>query len=106
MLTDNSYGKFKYILYQPDDGVNLPLIVVLHGSGEIGSDLGKLKKREPYISLNSGKGKPGAGDSFKPEPKGIKTALLAQTGTPQVVASANVVGKPALFRVSAGRMKI
>ena len=36
MLTDNSYGKFKYILYR-SDGDNLPLIVVLHGSGEIGS---------------------------------------------------------------------
>ena len=36
MLTDNSYGKFKYILYRPE-GDNLPLIVVLHGSGEIGS---------------------------------------------------------------------
>ena len=37
MLTDNSYSKFKYILYRPDGGSNLPLIVVLHGSGEIGS---------------------------------------------------------------------
>ena len=53
MLTDSSYGKFKYILYRPD-GNNLPLIVVLHGSGEIGSDLSKLKKREPYLSLKSG----------------------------------------------------
>lgn len=37
MLTDNSYGRFKYILYRPEDGGDLPLIVVLHGSGEIGS---------------------------------------------------------------------
>ena len=59
MLTDSAFGKFKYILYRPDGG-NLPLIVVLHGSGEIGSDLSKLKKREPYISLNNGKCKPEA----------------------------------------------
>ena len=37
MLTDNSYGKFKYILYRPDGGDHLPLIVVLHGSGDIRS---------------------------------------------------------------------
>ncbi len=42
------------------DGSNLPLIVVLHGGGEIGSDLGKLKKREPYLSLKSGKCAPEA----------------------------------------------
>lgn len=35
MLTDNSYDKFKYILYSPTAGTTgLPLIVVLHGSGE------------------------------------------------------------------------
>lgn len=34
MIVDSSYNKFKYILYHPD-------------SGEIGSDLSKLKKREP-----------------------------------------------------------
>ena len=70
MLTDNSYGKFKYMLYQPDDGVNLPLIVVLHGSGEIGSDLGKLKKREPYLSLKSGKCAPDAIILMPQLPKG------------------------------------
>lgn len=32
-----------------------------------------------------GKGQPGTGDSFKPEPMGIVTALEAQEGTPQVV---------------------
>ena len=37
MLTDEAYSKFKYIQYRPDAGDNLPLIVVLHGSGEIGS---------------------------------------------------------------------
>lgn len=31
-----------------------------------------------------GKGKPGVGDSFKPEPLGIVTALLAETNTPHV----------------------
>jgi len=70
MLTDNSYGKFKYILYQPNGGGHLPLIVVLHGSGEIGSDLGKLKKREPYISLNNGKCKPDAVVLMPQLPKG------------------------------------
>ena len=58
MLKDGSFGKFKYILYEPShlkDLANLPLIVVMHGSGEIGSSLSKLKKREPYISLSNGK---------------------------------------------------
>ena len=31
-----------------------------------------------------GKGQPGVGDTFKPEPKGIITALKAETSTPQV----------------------
>ena len=34
----------------------------------------------------SGKGKPGSGQTFKPEPRGIKTALDAETNTPQVVS--------------------
>lgn len=58
MIIENSYGKFKYLLYEPshlNNLENLPLIVVMHGSGEIGSSLSKLKKREPYISLNNGK---------------------------------------------------
>lgn len=70
MLTDNSYGRFKYILYRTDDGDGFPLIVVLHGSGEIGSDLSKLKKREPYISLNNGKCKPAACVLMPQLPKG------------------------------------
>ena len=70
MLTDNSYGKFKYILYQPDDSVNLPLIVVLHGSGEIGSDLSKLKKREPYLALSKGTCTPNAVVLMPQLPKG------------------------------------
>ena len=35
--------------------------------------------------LVSGKGKPGIGDTFKPEPKGVRTAILAEANTPQVV---------------------
>ena len=70
MLTDNSYSKFKYILYCPNNGDNLPLIVVLHGSGEIGSSLSKLKKREPYISLNNGKCTPNAVVLMPQLPKG------------------------------------
>lgn len=70
MLADKTYGKFKYIQYAPENGANLPLIVVLHGSGEIGSDLSKLKKREPYISLNNGKCKPDAVVLMPQLPKG------------------------------------
>lgn len=32
-----------------------------------------------------GKGKPGSGETFKPEPFGIKTRLTAESGTPQVL---------------------
>lgn len=40
MLTDSSFGKFKYILYKPITVPRLTLIVILHGSGEIcGSNL-------------------------------------------------------------------
>ena len=35
--------------------------------------------------VSNGKGQPGVGDSFKPEPMGIVTALNAETSTPQVV---------------------
>ena len=58
MIEEGSYGKFKYLLYKPDhlkEMTNLPLIVCMHGSGEIDSSLSKLKKREPYISLKNGK---------------------------------------------------
>ena len=70
MMKDCSYGKFKYILYTPSDAGNLPLIVVLHGSGERGSSLSKLKKREPYISLNNGKCTPNAVILMPQLPKG------------------------------------
>lgn len=36
-------------------------------------------------SVAVGKGKPGEGQTFKPEPLGIETALLAEDNTPQVV---------------------
>lgn len=47
---------------------------------EIGERMGKSLGHAVY----SGKGKPGVGDTFKPEPLGIKTALSAESGTPQV----------------------
>lgn len=47
---------------------------------EIGKKMGKALAHGVYV----GKGKPGTGDTFKPEPLGIKTALLAEAGTPQV----------------------
>jgi len=70
MSTDHSYGKFRYILYRPEDGGGLPLVVVLHGSGEIGNDLSKLKRREPYISLANGKCAPEAVVLMPQLPKG------------------------------------
>ncbi len=70
MIADCTFDKFKYILYRPDNGENLPLIVVLHGSGEIGSSLSKLKKREPNISLNNGKCQPDAVVLMPQLPKG------------------------------------
>lgn len=36
-------------------------------------------------AVSVGKGKPGEGETFKPEPLGIETALLAESETPQVV---------------------
>ena len=64
MIKEGEYSKFKYLLYEPShlkSKENLSLIVVLHGSGEISSSkLSKLKKKEPYISLNNGNCKPNA----------------------------------------------
>lgn len=52
---------------------------IINELGErVGAALGK--------SISVGKGKPGQGDSFKPEPLGIETALLAENLTPQVVS--------------------
>ena len=36
-------------------------------------------------AVYTGKGKPGSDDDFKAEPRGIKTALMAQDATPQIV---------------------
>jgi HK97 family phage major capsid protein len=36
-------------------------------------------------AIVSGLGKPGGGDIFKPQPKGIVTALVAEAGTPQII---------------------
>ncbi|TCT23386.1 HK97 family phage major capsid protein [Melghiribacillus thermohalophilus] len=36
-------------------------------------------------AIVSGKGKPGDGDTFKPQPRGIVTALQAETDTPQII---------------------
>lgn len=47
---------------------------------EIGDRMGISLSKAVY----EGKGKPGAVDTFKPEPRGIKTALLAEANTPQI----------------------
>ena len=47
---------------------------------EIGDRMGISLSTATY----TGRGKPGAGDSFKPEPYGIKTRLAAETNTPQI----------------------
>jgi predicted peptidase len=75
MIAEASYGKFKYLLYDPDhlEGkgkFGLPMVVVLHGSGEIGSSLSKLRKREPYLSLKNGKFKPDCWVLMPQLPKG------------------------------------
>lgn len=60
-VTEGKYGIFKYLLYEPSHAektFGLPMVVVLHGSGEIGSSLSKLMKMEPYLSLRNGKFKP------------------------------------------------
>lgn len=51
-----------------------------------------------------GKGQPGASDTFKPEPKGIITALLAETNTPQV--KTYTAGELAYADLTAARAKI
>lgn len=47
---------------------------------EIGDRMGAALSKAVY----SGKGKPGVGDTFKPEPRGIKTVLAAEASTPQI----------------------
>lgn len=55
---------------------------------EIGKKMGKALAHGVYI----GKGKPGTGETFKPEPLGIKTALNADTDSPQVIEYAAADG--------------
>lgn len=61
VLEDHTYRAskhtFNYIVYRPSGTrplENLPLIVVMHGSGEVGNDIKKLKRRPPWIQLNKG----------------------------------------------------
>ena len=44
-----------------------------------------------------GRGKPGDGESFKPEPLGIETALLAESNTPQVVTYNPTASNPLAY---------
>ena len=56
-ISTSGIHDFNYILYKPSndrDLSGLPLIVVLHGSGERGRDFDKLYKRAPYIQLKNG----------------------------------------------------
>lgn len=56
-IKSDKYRSFNYLLYKPHgsgDNSHLPLIVVLHGSGEVGGSVSKLKHREPYKRLKSG----------------------------------------------------
>ncbi len=54
----------------------IPYITTLLAE-KMGAALGK--------AVYVGKGKPGSADSFKAQPKGIKTALAAEASTPQIV---------------------
>ena len=58
-----------------------------------------------------GKGQPGVGDSFKPEPMGIITALNAETSTPQVIeydtgelAYSDLTGARALIKAGSNEL--
>ena len=50
------------------------------------SELGERVGVALGTAISQGKGKPGDNDTFKPEPLGIETALLAESNTPQVVS--------------------
>lgn len=52
---------------------------------EIGDRMGISLSAAVY----AGKGKPTSGQAFKPEPRGIKTVLSAESGTPQIVEYAS-----------------
>lgn len=49
---------------------------------EIGDRMGAALSAAVY----AGKGKPSGAETFKPEPKGIKTVLSAEVGTPQIIS--------------------
>lgn len=49
------------------------------------SELGERVGVALGTAIAQGQGKPGEGQTFKPEPLGIETALLAESNTPQVV---------------------
>lgn len=51
----------------------------------IKNELGKRVGVALGTAVIKGKGKPGESDTFKPEPLGVETALLAESNTPQVV---------------------
>lgn len=51
MLTDNSNGKFKYILYCPDTGDNLPLID--HIAKEQGCDVNRVSITRHSLGASS-----------------------------------------------------
>ncbi|MEG3069444.1 MAG: phage major capsid protein [Candidatus Syntrophopropionicum ammoniitolerans] len=51
----------------------------------IKNELGERVGAALGTAIAQGKGKPGEGDTFKPEPLGIETALLAESSAPQVV---------------------
>ena len=55
---------------------------------EIGDRMGISLSKGVY----EGKGKPGAEDSFKPEPRGIKTVLSAETDKPQIISYDKATG--------------
>lgn len=47
-------------------------------------ELATLLGKALSYAVFKGKGQPGATDTFKPEPQGVRTALKAQTNTPQI----------------------
>ena len=65
---------------------------------EIGDRMGISLSAGTY----TGRGKPGAGDTFKPEPYGIKTRLTAESGTPQLKTYAGDITYRDLTGVMAG----
>ena len=65
---------------------------------EIGDRMGISLSTAVY----TGRGKPGSGQTFKPEPYGIKTRLAAESGTPQVKTYAGDISYRDLTGVMSG----